>query len=69
MAGRPSNYLLMGNGDGTFGDPQKLGEDFDFFKRKAKPIPSPQVRKSLTKGSFFYNKKTNLTIRNSVLSG
>jgi hypothetical protein len=22
----------MGNGDGTFEDPQELGEDFDFFK-------------------------------------
>lgn len=34
LAGSPSNYLLLGNGDGTFGDPRELGKEFDFFKVK-----------------------------------
>ena len=34
LAGSPSNYVLFGNGDGTFGNPQKLGKEFDFFKAK-----------------------------------
>gem|GEM_PF-6085094 len=32
LAGGPSNYVLLGNGDGTFKDPLKLGKEFDFFK-------------------------------------
>lgn len=34
LAGSPSNYVLLGNGDGTFRDPQELGREFDFFKAK-----------------------------------
>lgn len=34
LAGSPSNYVLFGNGDGTFKDPQELGKEFDFFKAK-----------------------------------
>jgi hypothetical protein len=34
LAGSPSNYVLLGNGDGTFEDPQQLGKEFDFFKVK-----------------------------------
>ena len=34
LAGSPSNYVLLGNGNGTFEDPQKLGKEFDFFKVK-----------------------------------
>ena len=34
LAGSPSNYVLLGNGDGTFRDPQELGKEFDFFKVK-----------------------------------
>jgi len=34
LAGSPSNYVLLGNGDGTFKDPQELGKEFDFFKVK-----------------------------------
>lgn len=36
LAGNPSNYVLIGKGDGTFEDPQKLGEEFDFFEVKEK---------------------------------
>ena len=32
LAGSPSNYVLLGSGDGTFGEPLKLGKEFDFFK-------------------------------------
>ena len=34
LAGSPSNYVLLGKGDGTFADPHKLGKEFDFFKVK-----------------------------------
>ena len=34
LAGSPSNYVLFGNGDGTFKEPQELGKEFDFFKVK-----------------------------------
>lgn len=34
LAGSPSNYVLLGNGDGTFRDSQELGKEFDFFKVK-----------------------------------
>jgi hypothetical protein len=34
LAGSPSNYVLLGNGDGTFKEPLELGKEFDFFKAR-----------------------------------
>ncbi len=34
LAGSPSNYVLLGNGDGTFKEALQLGKEFDFFKVK-----------------------------------
>jgi len=34
LAGSPSNYVLLGKGDGTFEDTRTLGKEFDFFNVK-----------------------------------
>jgi hypothetical protein len=34
LAGSPSNYVLLGNGNGTFKEPLELGKEFDFFKAR-----------------------------------